>query len=65
MSHAVQKKLKKSFGFRLEMHLKVHYIFIVINSSKNFAKIVMINQITFKRLFSKWVAFLKQIIVIL
>ena len=32
------------------MHLKVHYIFVAVNSSKFFAKSIMVNQSTFKRL---------------
>ena len=34
------------------MLLKVNFIFVVINLSKFFTKIVMMNQITFKRLLS-------------
>ena len=34
------------------MHFKGHYRFIVVNSSILFDKFVMINQITFGRLFS-------------
>ena len=39
VSHAVQKKLRKSYGFRLKMRLKDHYICSLINSSKVDAKL--------------------------
>ena len=39
VSHAVQKKLRKSYGIRLKMRLKDHYICSLINSSKVDAKL--------------------------
>ena len=39
------------------MLARVHYIHIVINSSKFFAKLAMTNQITLKRLFSGFTVF--------
>ena len=48
MSHKLQ-----SYEIRLKLLLKVHYIFIVIHSSKCFIKFIMMNQITFKKLLSE------------